>query len=54
LRLIHPNVLCNKILDAAQRKRKELVYPVKAIWLAAIANVWPSLADWILKKYLRD
>lgn len=53
LRKIDPKILCQKILDAAHRRQKELVFPIKAAWLAAISNLWPSLADWILKKYLR-
>ena len=52
LRLIDPKVLCQKILDAAHRRKKELVVPIKAAWLAAVANIWPNLADWILRKYI--
>lgn len=54
LKLIDSKLLCQKILDAAHRRQKELVYPRKAAWLAAIANLWPSLADWILKKYFQS
>lgn len=50
---IDPKVLCQKILDAAHRRKKELVMPVKASLLAGISDLWPSLADWILKKYIR-
>jgi len=53
LRTIDPKVLCQKILDAAHRRKKELVTPVKASLLAGISDLWPSLADWILKKYIR-
>ena len=52
LKLIDPKMLCQKILDAAHRRQKELVTPSKAAWLAAIANVWPSFADWILRKFI--
>ncbi len=52
LRLIDPKVLCQKILEAAHQGKKELVYPVKAAWLAAIADLSPSIADWILRKYI--
>ncbi len=52
LRLIDPNNLCQRILNAAHLRKKELVCPRKAAWLAAISNVFPSLADWILSKYL--
>ena len=53
LRTIDPKVLCQKILDAAHRRKKELVTPGKASLLAGISDLWPSLADWILKKYSR-
>ena len=53
LRTIASKILCQKILDAAHRRQKELVHPIKAAWLAAIGNLWPSLADWILKKVIR-
>ena len=53
LRLIDPNNLCQRILNAAHFRKKELVCPRKAAWLAAIANVFPSLADWILSKYIK-
>jgi uncharacterized protein len=52
LRTIDPKALCQKILDAAHRRQRELVTPVKASFLAGISNVWPGLADWILKKYV--
>ncbi len=52
LKLADPKRLCQKILDAAHRRQKELVTPRKAAWLAAIANLWPSMADWILRKYI--
>ena len=53
LRTIDPKILCQKILAAAHRRQKELVQPSKAAWLAAIGNLLPSFADWILKKYIR-
>lgn len=53
LRLIDPNKLCQRILKAAHQRKKELICPRKAAWLAAIANVFPSLADWILRKYTK-
>ncbi len=54
LRTIDPKALCKKILDAAHRRQRELVTPVKASYLAGIGNVWPGLADWILKKYIAN
>ena len=53
LKTIDPIILCQTILDAAHRRKKELVHPIKAAWLAAINDLWPSFADWILKKYIR-
>jgi short-subunit dehydrogenase len=53
LKLIDPDMLCSMILNAAAQRKKELIYPSKAKWLAAIAPIWPSLADRILKRYLR-
>ncbi len=52
LRLIDPKMLCQKIFYAAHKRKKELVYPIKAAWLAAIADLSPSLADWILRKVI--
>ncbi len=54
LRTIDPKVLCHKILEAAHRGKKELVTPVKASFLAGISDLWPNLADWILKRYIRN
>ncbi len=54
LRLIDPTMLCNKILNSAHRRQKELVTPMKAAWLSAVASLAPSLADWILRKYIRS
>ena len=53
IRLIDPVLLCKRILDAASKRKIEIITPPKASWLAAIASLSPSLADWILKKYLR-
>jgi len=53
LKALDPKILCQKILDAAHRRKYELVTPVKASLLAGISNLWPRLADWILKKYMR-
>ena len=53
LKALDPKILCRKILDAAHRRKYELVTPVKASLLAGISNLWPRLSDWILKKYMR-
>ncbi len=52
LRLIDPKVLCQRIFEAAHQRKKELVHPIKAAWLAAIADLSPNLADWILRKVI--
>ena len=53
LRLIDPKKLSEMILDAAGQRRKELVYPGKARWLASLAPIWPNLADRILQRYTK-
>ena len=53
LKALDPKILCRKILDAAYRRKYELVTPVKASLLAGISNLYPRLSDWILKKYMR-
>lgn len=53
LKLIDPEVLCQKILSGAHARQSELAYPSKAKLLAAIAALWPSLADRILRRYLK-
>jgi len=52
LRMLDPEKLCDKILEAASQRRKELVCPAKAKWLAAIMPIWPNLADRILRSLL--
>jgi uncharacterized protein len=53
LKLLDPSILAEKILVCASQRKSELVLPAKAKLLAAIASIWPSLADRILSKYLR-
>lgn len=45
---IDPQQLTQKILQAAEARRAELVIPGKARLLFALAQLWPQLADWIL------
>ncbi len=48
--LIQPDWLANRILDACQRRKPELVVPSKARWVFAVSQLWPSLGDWIIRK----
>ena len=41
--------LAQKILQACQRRRPELIVPGKARLLFAISQLWPSLGDWIVR-----
>jgi uncharacterized protein len=45
---IAPQKLAQEILRACQHRRAELVMPASAKLLFAIAQLWPSLADWIV------
>ena len=45
---IPPEWLAAQILRACQRRKAELVIPGKARLLFAIAQLWPSLGDWIV------
>jgi short-subunit dehydrogenase len=42
--------LAGRILSACQRRQPELIVPARAKLLFAIAQLWPSLGDWILTK----
>jgi len=48
LRGIEPEWLADKILDACERRRLELVVPWKVRLLVALAQLAPRLADWLL------
>jgi short-subunit dehydrogenase len=50
VRSIPPEVVAAMILRACQRRKPELVVPAKARLLFAIAQLWPSIGDWIVKK----
>ncbi len=45
---LDPDWLAEKILDACQRRRPELVVPAKARLLFALAQLSPRLGDWLL------
>jgi hypothetical protein len=50
LTAIDPADLAKKILTACEGRRPELVVPAKTKLLFAIAQFWPTFADWILQK----
>ena len=50
LKGICPKLLASKIDRAIQRRKKELTVPGRARILFAIAQLFPSLGDWILRK----
>ena len=50
LRGIDADWLAREILRACERRQLELVVPAKARCLFAIAQLWPRLGDWILKR----
>lgn len=47
---IRPEQLAADILKACERRRPELVIPGKARLLFALAQLWPSLGDWIVRR----
>ncbi|MBM4088417.1 MAG: SDR family NAD(P)-dependent oxidoreductase [Planctomycetes bacterium] len=50
LKQLDPNYVARRILRACERRQPELVIPAKARILAAIAQLWPSLGDRIIRK----
>jgi uncharacterized protein len=50
LKGIDPHALARRILLACERRSPELVVPAKSRLLFAIAQLWPSLGDWIVRK----
>ena len=49
LTAIPPEKLALQVLRACECRRPELVIPAKTRLLFALAQLWPSFADWILK-----
>jgi uncharacterized protein len=45
---LSPQKLAQSILSACRHRRSELIVPTSARLLFAIAQLWPSLADWIV------
>jgi NAD(P)-dependent dehydrogenase (short-subunit alcohol dehydrogenase family) len=50
VRAIPPQELVRAILRACERRRPELIVPGKARLLFALAQLWPSLGDWIVRR----
>jgi uncharacterized protein len=50
LRGIDPDWLARKILVACERRQPELIVPARAKLLFAIAQLWPTLGDWIVTR----
>jgi len=47
-------LVAKRILKACERRRPELVVPSRAKLLFAIAQLSPSIGDWLLRKFLRS
>jgi short-subunit dehydrogenase len=50
LKGIDPDWLAARILAACERRQAELIVPARAKLLFAIAQLWPSLGDWIVTR----
>ena len=51
---IDPGRLALRIVRDCERRRAELVVPAKARLLFALAQLWPSLGDWLVIKNMRS
>ncbi|MCH7728893.1 MAG: SDR family NAD(P)-dependent oxidoreductase [Planctomycetes bacterium] len=51
LKSINPQKLASRILRASQKGKPELVVPSKTRLYFAIRQLWPSMGDWILRKW---
>jgi len=54
LKGIDPAWLATRILKACVRRQAELIVPAKAKLLFAIAQLWPSLGDWVVTRMTRS
>jgi uncharacterized protein len=54
MRPIPPKRLAAAILRACQRRRPELIVPARAKLLFALAQLWPSVGDWIVRRETGD
>ena len=50
LKGIDPDWLATRILAACERRQAELVVPARAKLLFALAQLWPTLGDWIITR----
>ena len=50
VKAIPPQSLAGAILRACERRQPELVIPGKARLLFALAQLWPNLGDWIVRR----
>jgi len=48
---ISPERLSKAILRACRRRRPELVVPGRARLLFAVAQLWPSVGDWLVRRH---
>lgn len=48
---ICPHKLSRKIMRACERRKPELVVPGTARLLFAVAQLWPSFGDWVLRRF---
>ena len=49
LRCLDPDALARQVVTASKRRQLELVVPRKVKWLFALAQLWPSLGDRVLR-----
>jgi uncharacterized protein len=54
VRRIDPRQLAEKILRCCERRRAELIVPHSARLLFAVAQLFPRLGDWLLRKWTVD
>ncbi|MDG2380242.1 MAG: SDR family NAD(P)-dependent oxidoreductase [Pirellulaceae bacterium] len=50
VKAIAPADLSERIIKSCEQRRPELIVPSSARWLFAIAQLWPSVGDWILAR----
>ncbi len=51
LKQLCPERLSKQILRACERRKPELVVPIKAKLLFVISQLWPSLGDWLIRRW---
>jgi short-subunit dehydrogenase len=50
-KLLDPAYLAARIVTACERRRAEIVIPAKARLLFAIGQLWPSVGDYLVRKF---